>query len=238
MSARYWATAPSTWPIRWFTAAAYAPSSVSSRALRAAIRVSVSWRIRAISAFDHSLIPVRSSSDRRRRASAPSVEAARMAPVTSVASTSTAARAWSRAASVVARIAAARSTVSFVGFLGAAGAGVPAGLPVAGAVGSGTPILQTGSSGCGATGGSPGWVAASASGKEVVPGSTTPASASGAATAESNRSASSWERSELHGSRKGERLSEVAIDGYFLYGMGWPGACVHHMRWGGLWCSR
>ena len=238
MSARYRATASSTSPTRCSTAAAYAAISVSSRALRVAIRVSVSWRIRAISAFDQSLMPARSSSARRRRASVPSVDAARMAPVTSVASTSTAARAWSRAASVVARIAVARSTVSLDGFFGAAGAGVPAGPLVAGSPGSGMPVLQTGSSGSDATCGSPSWVAASGSAWEVVPGSTTPASASGAATAEPNRSASSWGRSELHGSRKGERLSEVAIDGYFLYGMGWPGACVHHMRWGGLWCSR
>ena len=56
------------------TTAACPASSSSSVALRAVIRPSVSSRMRAISALDHSRMPARSSSDRALRAAAPSVE--------------------------------------------------------------------------------------------------------------------------------------------------------------------
>ena len=207
MSARHRVpTASSTSPIRCSTAAAYAAISVSSRALRVAIRVSVSWRIRAISAFDQSLMPARSSSagggghrfppsrppgwhrsPRSRRPRRPRGRGHGRPR-------------WSRGS----RWPGHRQLGGFSrrrrcrrpgrparrGFAGVGHAGSPDGIerlrrdlrePL---LGGGVRI---------------GW--------EAVPGSTTPASASGAATAEPNRSASSWERSELHGSRKGERLS-------------------------------
>ena len=114
---------PSTWPTRCSMAAACAASSSSRPCLRASIRLSVSSLIRAISARDHSLIWAMSSSERTRRASSPSREPLRIASTTCATSASTWARAWSRAASAVARMAAPRSTISFEGFLGAAGAG-------------------------------------------------------------------------------------------------------------------
>ncbi len=51
--------------------------------------------------------------------------------------------------------------------------------------------------------------------------------------------ASSWERSELHGSLKPLLVSLEAMSRDFLYGLGTErGCCGDSRRLGGLWCSR
>ena len=120
MSALKRSTSNCTSSTRLFTEAACEDSSPSSRPLRVAMRLSVSSRMRAISALDQSRIPAMSSSDRLRRVAAPSVAPSRIDSVTSLASASICWSAWSRADDAVARIAADRSAISFDGFLGAA----------------------------------------------------------------------------------------------------------------------
>ena len=212
MAASNRATSALTSSTRRSTAAACPASSSSSVALRAVIRASVSSRMRAISALDHSRIAARSSSDRSLSAAAPSVEEARMASTTCCELMATWSSVWACEASAVARIAADRSAISLDGFRGA----------LAGEVGA-TSIIGLGSSvsAVGVGGASTGrcsvrvrpraalksvWGQAGSAGS----GSTGAASSAVASSAASG-AASSWERSELHGSRKPERVSVDAM---------------------------
>ncbi len=208
----------STWPTRCSIAAAWAASSWSRSDFRAAMRPSVSSLMRAISARDHSLIWAMSSSERTRRTASPSFDPLRIASTVCARSASTWARAWSRAASAVARMAAPRSTISFEGFLGVAGAGAGDGSKAI-IAGSWAVSVAMAVDGSGALEGSGSRASCAGSPGSARPSDDTAVCAPGAASsvvsaavgAASSAAAASWLRSELQGSRNPVRVSVVAM---------------------------
>ena len=229
MSALKRSTSNCTSSTRLFTEAACEDSSPSSRPLRVAMRLSVSSRMRAISALDQSRIPAMSSSDRLRRVAAPSVAPSRIDSVTSLASASICWSAWSRADDAVARIAADRSAISFDGFLGAAAGAAGASISTMRWDSSGSWVSVAAASVAAASGAASSggrcplvemprraWMSVSGHSRSSDVGS---ACASAAGSAPSG-AASSCARSELHGSLKPDLVSLEAMSRDFLYGVG------------------
>ena len=214
-------TSARTSSTRRSTAAACPASSSSSVALRVVIRASVSSLMRAISAFDHSRIAAMSSSDCCLSVVTPSVDELRIASTTCADSLWTCSSVWAWAVSAVARIAADRSTIIRDDFLGAA-AGAGATAVSMSTIGDDSSLSSVGvwvaSSGrCSCVLVRPRAALKSDLGQAGSAGAGASDSASVAASVSAAASAAgSWERSELHGSRKPERVSVDAMGGTSL----------------------